>query len=162
MVEWESFEPYRLFIFRKFKLETMFGDNKSANKNTTGDSHAANVIQKGTVIKGEIESAGNIRIDGTLVGTLTTKAKLVVGSTGDILGDVFCQNANLEGKVEGRVEVVGQLYLKSTALIDGDIVTKKLVVEEGAQFNGSCQMGAKVQKANLSSNGKEAIQKQAV
>lgn len=138
----------------------MFGDSKTAKN--TNDNHAANVIQNGTSIKGEIESAGNIRIDGKLEGTLTTKAKLVVGSTGVILGDVFCQNANIEGRIEGRVEVAGQLYLRGTAVIDGDIITKKIVVEEGAQFNGSCQMGAKIQKANLSSNGKESVVQKAV
>ena len=141
----------------------MFGDKKSTKNNVPTDATAANVIQNGTEINGQVESAGNIRIDGKLQGTLTTKAKLVVGNSGEILGDVFCQNANIEGKIEGRVEVAGQLYLRATARIDGDIVTKKLVVEEGAQFNGSCQMGAKIQKANLISNGKEAnIQKQAV
>jgi cytoskeletal protein CcmA (bactofilin family) len=64
----------------------------------------------------------------------------VVGKSGHITGDVVCQNASIEGRIEGNVEVEELLFLKSTAYIKGDILTRKIVVEEGAEFNGNCRM----------------------
>ena len=122
----------------------MFGDKKNASSGGTGNGNVpfvANNVIKGTRIAGSVESEGDIRIDGSLEGTLTTKAKLVVGSTGFIEGDVVCSNAIVEGKVEGKMDVKELLFLKSSAVINGDINTRKLVVEEGARFNGRCNMG---------------------
>lgn len=133
----------------------MFGKNKTTKKTGTvsNDNFSANTIQNGTEIEGKINSQGSIRIDGKLVGSITTKAKLVIGKTGVILGDIFCQNASIEGRVEGKINVQGLLDLKSTGVISGDIITNKLVVEEGARFEGKCSMGSGTQKASIS--GKE-------
>lgn len=139
----------------------MFGDKKE-NKNAANlENFSANTIQSGTSIKGEVISDGSIRIDGKLDGTLSTKGKLVVGSSGTITGDVVCENANIEGKIEGKLEVSGMLILKQSAIIEGDISTLKLVVEEGAVFNGKISMGKKLHKAVLK-NEESGFQKQAV
>lgn len=122
----------------------MFGDKKKTSSGGSGNGNVpfvANNVIKGTRIVGSVESEGDIRIDGSLEGTLTTKAKLVVGSTGFIEGDVVCSNAIVEGTVEGKMDVQELLFLKSGAVINGDINTRKLVVEEGARFNGRCNMG---------------------
>lgn len=134
----------------------MFGKTNNAVKDDNmNEGFAANIIQNGTVLSGDIQSSGNIRIDGKLEGTLTTKEKLVVGKTGELIGEVRCKNASIEGTIEGKVEVEELLFLKSTAVILGDIITKKIVVEEGAKFNGTCVMGGKAQIANtLNKNGK--------
>jgi cytoskeletal protein CcmA (bactofilin family) len=138
----------------------MFGDKK-ANNAANLENFAANTIQTGTSIKGEVISEGSIRIDGNLDGSLSTKGKLVVGNSGLITGDVVCENANIEGKIEGKLVVNGMLILKQSAIIEGDIITLKLVVEEGAVFNGKISMGKKLQKAVMN-NEESEYQKQAV
>lgn len=134
----------------------MFGKNNSTVKeDNMNEGFAANIIQNGTFLSGDIQSSGNIRIDGKLEGKLTTKEKLVVGKTGELLGEVRCKNASIEGLIEGKVVVEDLLFLKSTAIILGDIITKKIVVEEGAKFNGTCVMGGNAQVDNaLNKNGK--------
>lgn len=102
---------------------------------------AINIIGAGTAIEGEISSNGDIRIDGTIRGSVTSKARVVVGSTGVVEGDVFCQNADISGTVKGKTTVSEMLFLKSQARINGDIQTGKLVVEVGASFTGNCSMG---------------------
>ncbi|MCD8528844.1 MAG: polymer-forming cytoskeletal protein [Chitinophagales bacterium] len=139
----------------------MFGDNKNKNTNAGNDIFAANTIQNGTLIEGNINAEGNVRIDGKLEGNLTTKSKLVVGNTGVILGDIKCENANVEGKIEGNVYVSGILLLKSTAVINGDIFWGKLVVEQGAEFIGRSAMNSKGSKS-ISNEGAGAVQKQIV
>lgn len=103
-----------------------------------------NSIGKGTVLEGNIETSGNIRIDGRIMGNIKSKAKIVLGSSSLVDGNVTAQNADLEGTVKGKVEIADLLVLKATATVHGDISTGKLVVEPGAVFNGTCKMGAAV------------------
>lgn len=122
----------------------MFGNkNKTTTASsgtTSNDKVSANTIQNGTIIEGKISSEGSIRIDGKLIGSITTKAKLVIGKTGIIEGDINCKNASIEGKVNGTITVLDMLDLKSTGHIKGDITTSKFVVEPGAIFNGKSTM----------------------
>ncbi len=109
-------------------------------KTTETDHTSINLIGTGTVIKGEVNSTGDIRIDGTLTGQVKCKGKIVVGSTGVLEGDIFCQNADFSGKIKGKIEVSELLTLKSTARMYGDIITNKLAIEPGASFTGTCSM----------------------
>lgn len=107
-----------------------------------------NRIVEGTSIKGDIRCESNIRIDGIFVGDLVTKGRLVVGPNGKLEGTILCQNAELEGQIKGKIQVQQLLTLKSTAKVEGDVVTDKLAIEPGASFSGSCSMGSKVKDIN--------------
>ena len=113
-------------------------DDKPAGPN------AMNQFGNGTVINGDVSTEGDIRIDGKVTGNVNCKAKVVIGTTGVIEGDIVCQNAYIDGKVNGTIEVSELLILSKTATVNGDIKIKKLVVEEGAKFNGKCSMGLSV------------------
>lgn len=103
-------------------------------------SPTINLIGAGTEIKGDIKSNGDIRIDGSLTGSVNTKGKVVVGATGNIEGEIICQNADFSGVVNATVSVAELLSLKATAKYCGDVVTNKLAIEPGALFTGSCSM----------------------
>ena len=96
-------------------------------------------ISAGTVIKGEILSPGDIRIDGTFDGKLHSKGRVVIGETAVIKGDIFCDNIDLWGKVEGNLYVKDTLALKEGCIVNGNLHIKKLSVELGAVFNGNCK-----------------------
>lgn len=114
---------------------------------TQGTRHAdnpassINLIGAGTGIEGEVSANGDIRVDGTITGGVNSKAKVVIGNTGLVEGNVVCQNADISGTVKGNITITETLFLKSTAKINGDIYTAKLVVEPGASFTGNCNMG---------------------
>ncbi len=107
-------------------------------------SNSSNVIGKGTVLEGNIETFGNIRIEGKVIGNIKSKSKIALGNSSHVEGNISAQNADIEGEVKGKLEISEMLVLKSTAVVHGDIITGKLVVEPGAVFNGSCKMGAAV------------------
>lgn len=107
-------------------------------------TNSSNVIGKGTVLEGNIETSGNIRIEGKIIGNLKSKAKVALGNSCVVDGNVSASNADIEGTVKGKIEIADMLVLKATATVHGDISTGKLVVEPGAVFNGSCKMGAAV------------------
>ena len=123
--------------------------NKSEQKVTQELSNSSNIIGKGTILEGNIETFGNIRIEGKLVGNLKTKSKAAFGHSSQIEGNVLAQNAEVEGHIKGLLEVTEILVLKPTAVVDGDIVTNKLIVETGAVFNGSCKMGVKSKEIKI-------------
>ena len=118
-------------------------------------SNSSNVIGKGTVLEGNIETFANIRIEGRIIGNIKSKSKIVLGHSCHIDGNVTAQNADIEGSVKGKIEISEMLVLKATANVHGDISTGKLVVEPGAVFNGSCKMGAAIKdiKSAENSNG---------
>lgn len=129
----------------------MFGSKENSSNPTTAAAPAgktgatspagANVLVKGTTVEGKIISEGDIRIDGVVRGSLDCKAKVVIGVTGVVEGDIICQNALIEGKFDGKIIVKEMLSLRGTAQVNGDISTQKLVVEAGALFNVTCKMG---------------------
>ncbi len=111
------------------------------SKSYTADAGTVNIIGAGTIIEGEINTNGDIRVDGTLTGKLNVKGRLVLGVSGQIDGEVVCQNADISGTIRGKLNVSDLLALKSSSKLSGDIITNKLAIEPGAVFTGSCAMG---------------------
>jgi len=107
---------------------------------------SVNRIAPGTIIKGEININGDIRIEGTIVGIVKSKGRLIIGDTGTIEGEITCQNAEIQGMVKGKLHVGEITTLKSTANFLGDIITNKIAIEPGAKFSGTCNMNADQKK----------------
>ncbi len=124
-------------------------------------TNSSNVIGKGTVLEGNIETSGNIRIEGRIIGNIKSKSKVALGSSSLIDGNVAAQNADVEGTVKGRVEIADLLVLKATGTVQGDISTGKLVVEPGAVFNGTCKMGAAVKDIKSAENASTSLRSEA-
>jgi cytoskeletal protein CcmA (bactofilin family) len=132
----------------------MFNNNKQMAKKTENvPDMGINRIVEGTIIEGEIRCESNIRIDGSFIGNLTTKGRLVIGPQGKIEGTINCQNAEIEGLVKGKLYVQQLLSLKGTAKVEGDIFTDKLAIEPGSSFTGACNMGAKVKEMRKDNSG---------
>tara|TARA_B100001146_G_scaffold225257_1_gene249125 strand:- start:51020 stop:51487 length:468 start_codon:yes stop_codon:yes gene_type:complete len=134
----------------------MFSDKK--DKNTMEPTSGQNRINEGTHLKGDVQSQGFFRIDGSIEGNISTPSKVVLGKSGKITGTLTCKDADIEGTFDGNLDVSGTLSLKSTAHIKGEVVVGKLAVEPGATFNASCRMKGSKQEAPSKS---EAVEKEA-
>lgn len=121
---------------------------KSKATDTPSSNTSATLIGGGTIITGNIEAIGDIRIDGILKGNLSAKAKIIIGPDCIIMGDITGQQAEIYGKVEGCIQVNDFLYVRSNAVILGDIHAARLLMEPTAKFNGQCRMGANVVELN--------------
>ena len=84
-------------------------------------------ISAGTVIKGEIISPSDIRIDGTFEGKVQTKGRVVVGETAVVKGDIICENIDLWGKVNGNVFVKDTLALMEGEPFDREKILRGMV-----------------------------------
>ena len=122
--------------------------NKNETMKKTETTAAVNMIGAGTIITGDIVSKGDIRIDGILKGSINTEGRVVLGGEGIIEGDVICKDADISGTIKAKITVSQLLSLKTTAKLNGDIITNKLSIEPGAAFSGSCSMGAVIKDLN--------------
>ena len=120
-----------------------------------------NRIVEGTVIKGNILSHADFRLDGELYGNFQSNGKIVIGPAGKIIGDINCKNADIEGKFEGKIQVLEVLNIKSKAIIHGDVICGKLSVEPGAEFSATCVMKTNI-KQSQTNEGQSRPQQQPV
>ena len=116
----------------------MFNSKSRADETA---SHTSTLVGAGTTITGDIESTGDIRIDGILKGNLKAKAKVIIGTDGVVEGDLEGQQADIMGRVTGKIKVQDLLYLHGSSILNGDIYAGKLQIEPTAVFNGKCNMG---------------------
>ncbi len=128
---------------------------KPSGKNGESEIGTHNQIAKGTHIQGDIKTDGVLRIDGTLIGSIDSTGKVVVGPSGRIEGSINCVSANVSGEVKASITVKELLTLQATAKLMGEVTTGKLAIEPGAVFSGSCSMGGVVKE--LSHKDKQLV-----
>lgn len=116
--------------------------SKSSFDATTAD--ASTMIGTGTTITGDLESNGDIRIDGILKGNLKGRAKIIIGAEGIVEGNIEGLQADIMGHVTGNIKIQELLYLHGSTEVNGDIYAGKLQIEPTAVFNGKCNMGANI------------------
>lgn len=129
--------------------------NKEEKKVAEDISNSSNIIGKGTTVEGNIETFGNIRVEGKVIGDIKTKSKVALGQSSRVEGNILAQNAEVAGEVSGTIEVTELLLLKPTAIISGDIITNKLIVESGSTFNGGCRMGVTIKEIKIGENAEQ-------
>ncbi len=113
------------------------------------------LIGAGTKIEGTINSSGSIRIDGEYKGTINSGGNLIVGQKGVADGEFNVKNATIGGKLKGKLIASEKILLESTAHLSGEIISQRLVIEEGAIFIGSSQMSKEPPLKNAQETKKE-------
>jgi cytoskeletal protein CcmA (bactofilin family) len=135
-------------MFNTKKPTTEFMSTEKTTSN--GSGNGTTLISSGTTIKGDISSNSDLRIDGTIIGNISSSAKIVIGSSGVVEGDINGNHADIVGKTSGTIKVKELLQLRGECVVNGNIYAGKLQVEPSATFNGQCHMGANV--VDMSSN----------
>lgn len=122
----------------------MFSSKSKSEIEIPASAAGTSLIGAGTIIKGDIISTGDIRIDGTLKGNISGSAKVLIGAEGAVEGDIEGQQADILGKITGKIIIKDLLNLRGKATIKGDISSGKLQVEPTVSFNGKCHVGEDV------------------
>lgn len=131
-------------MFGSKKKESTANNTNNKGKMLPSSTPSINSLVEGTFVEGTIKSESDIRIDGSVKGTLNCKAKVIIGPTGMFNGEINCQNSMIEGTFQGHLNVKSHLQIQESAKIEGEINTDKLSVQPGAIFNVSCEMQNKV------------------
>jgi cytoskeletal protein CcmA (bactofilin family) len=98
------------------------------------------LIGSGTVVEGKIMTDGSVRVDGRLVGHIVSKANVTVGAGGVVEGTIRGANISLAGNCSGTIAATEKIVLETKSVMRGDITATRLVVDEGAIFDGKCSM----------------------
>lgn len=117
----------------------MFGKNdmKSSEKNADLNT----ILGKGTVFEGNIRVEHSLRVDGMVKGDVNTTDTLVIGKDGQVIGNIKVKSLILGGKLKGNARVSDIIVLESKSEFNGEMITTKLIIDEGAIFDGKCSMG---------------------
>jgi cytoskeletal protein CcmA (bactofilin family) len=119
----------------------MFNKEKTSSHSEKSSSNSATLISSGTILKGDVKSENDLRIDGTIHGHVRSSAKIIVGPSGFVEGNIEGANADITGKVKGNITVKELLQLREQCNVEGNINATKLQIDPTAVFNGKCQMG---------------------
>ena len=111
-----------------------------SNEKTNG-ANGTTLIGAGTTVKGDINSNSDLRIDGTIIGNVNSTAKIVIGASGNVEGDISGNQADIVGKVSGNIKTKDLLQLRGDCVVNGNVHAGKLQIEPTAVFNGQCHMG---------------------
>lgn len=104
-------------------------------------SDEATVISRGVKIEGKLSCSGNIRLDGEVQGDISSEGVVIIGENGKVNGQINADSVTIGGKVTGTIRAKDKVVLEAKANLKGDIITKTLLVEAGAIFNGNSKMG---------------------
>lgn len=99
-----------------------------------------NILGSGTKFKGNLKVAGSLRIDGEFDGEMTVSETLIIGKAGKLKGTIKTKNSIVGGNIVGTLTTGEKVELQSGASFEGDLVCKKLIIEEGVLFDGNCRM----------------------
>ncbi len=98
------------------------------------------IIGRGSVIEGTLTVQSSLRVDGKIIGTVQVADSLIVGKDGEIEGEVRVKNAVIGGKVKNKIIATGKVVLEAKSVVYGEVKTSRLVIDEGAVFEGRCMM----------------------
>lgn len=121
-----------------------------AKQVSTVPPNQINMVSEGTVFEGVLRTESDVRVSGRIVGTVQAGGRAFVAPEGVIEGEVSASQADISGTVQGELYIQERLILRGTARVEGTIKTGRLIVEEGAVFNGDCEMG---QSGKMRKNG---------
>jgi cytoskeletal protein CcmA (bactofilin family) len=113
----------------------------SSNGKSSSNGNGTTLIGQGTTLKGDISSKSDLRIDGTIIGNINSGAKIIIGTSGVVEGDISGAQADISGKVSGNIKAKELLQLRGECIVAGNLYAGKLQVEPSATFNGQCHMG---------------------
>ena len=122
----------------------MFNTKNKTDMQQTTSGNGTTLISSGTTLKGDISSTSDLRIDGTIIGNIHSSAKIVIGSSGVVEGDISGNQADIVGKVSGNIRAKELIQLRGESVVTGNLYAGKLQVEPSATFNGQCHMGANI------------------
>lgn len=107
-----------------------------------GGENAISIIGPGMRVEGDVSTEGTVRIEGSVRGTVRAEKAVVLGTQGNVEGEIHTQDAVIGGRLQGSLTAEGRLEVQGTSVIDGEIRarSKHLKLEEGARFNGNITM----------------------
>jgi len=118
-------------------------------RNNYSSNEDVSILSTGVKIEGKLSSEGNVRIDGSVIGSVYVNGNLTLGESSVINGDIEAKNITINGKLEGKISSSEKLVLEKNSTVTADVRAKILVIEEGALFEGRTSMKNEPEKFSI-------------
>jgi cytoskeletal protein CcmA (bactofilin family) len=109
---------------------------------------------KTLLIKGEVISEDDVLIDGRLEGKINVKNRVTIGKNAVIRADIEARDVVIRGRVAGDIHAVGQVEIVAEGNLHGNIVSPKIIIADGAVFEGNIDMKAREEAQGQSAEDK--------
>jgi cytoskeletal protein CcmA (bactofilin family) len=109
----------------------------------SGSKGLNTIIGKGSTFEGTLNVMSSVRVEGIVRGKIKSTETLTIGGEGIVEAEIEVNSAIVSGKVVGNIHANDRVELESSASLHGDIITKQLIINEGAFFHGNCEMNGK-------------------
>lgn len=107
----------------------------------TLENGVGTIVGKGSSMQGDVHLGHSLRVDGVVKGRVVTKYNLYLGKGGEIEGEIFATDVVIGGRFKGKLSASGMVHLLAESYFNGELRAGKLVIEDGAVFEGVCAMG---------------------
>ncbi|MDD4568680.1 MAG: polymer-forming cytoskeletal protein [Tepidanaerobacteraceae bacterium] len=107
------------------------------------------ILGKSAEFSGKIKSSGILRIEGSFEGEIECEQDLIITEDGRVNADLKARHAVIAGTYQGNILLQGKLEIKNSGKVTGDVKVGTLVIEDGAIFDGKCEMNSEGQEKNL-------------
>ncbi len=127
----------------------MFSPKDNKKEKVINTDLVETIIGFNSTVEGLVKTQGSVRVDGKLIGDVETQGNLIVGEKGSLKGNVKAKTVTIAGEILGNISADEKIELNKTARLLGDIISKFVVIEDGAEFSGNCKMDRKENQQNL-------------
>jgi len=110
------------------------------------DAHTLSIIAPDLAVTGDLRAESVVRIEGRVAGNVVTGGQILLSQGGVVEGNLETREAILAGEVHGNVTATERVEIQPTAVIHGDIITPRLLIQEGGRLNGAIRMEATVSR----------------
>lgn len=101
------------------------------------------IVGRNTIIKGEISGSANLRVDGTVEGSISSESCVIIGESGIVNGDIKANTLNVSGQVNGNADIVDNLSITASGQLIGDVKVGSLNIAQGGVFKGRSEMSVR-------------------
>jgi cytoskeletal protein CcmA (bactofilin family) len=125
-----------------FSTSTTPNGNGAHKERRRIEPSTLSIVAADLVINGDLESAGVIKIEGRVTGSVRAGQQILIGAEAVVEGDLLTREAVVGGTVHGTIHAADRVEVQAQALVEGDIHTRNLVIQEGGRVNGMVTMRA--------------------
>lgn len=114
----------------------MFKNSSISFETKNGDT----IVGSEAYFQGTLTAKGSLRVDGRIDGSIVDAKIVTIGKTGKVKGDISCEICYVCGEVHGNITALDHIEVLAGSHLDGDIRAGRIMLEDGAVFNGNCTM----------------------
>jgi cytoskeletal protein CcmA (bactofilin family) len=107
-------------------------------------TEASCIVSSGIEIRGNVSGSGSLIVEGKVEGAISLEDDMTIAPNGTVVADLQIRDLTINGTMSGNVDASDRVKISPSAVVTGDIKAPRIVIDEGAHFQGSIEMDVPV------------------